>query len=41
MNTTETIVLSNSAAHRNPFESGNVDKFEIKAPYLGQIKKIK
>ena len=39
--TTEKIPLIKSKTHKNPFESGNIDVFEMDLPKLGQIEKIK
>jgi hypothetical protein len=40
-NTTDRIVLSNSKTHKNAFEQGNTDLFELSLINLGHIKKIK
>ena len=37
----ERIDLDKSKRHRNPFESGNLDVFDVNVPYLGEITKIK
>ena len=38
---TPRITLSNSKSHKNKFEKGNVDYFEVRAVDVGDIKKIK
>jgi hypothetical protein len=39
---TEKIQLSKSLTHKDPFESGNEDRFEVLTPYrLGMLSKIK
>lgn len=38
---TERLPLSKSLTHKNPFEKGHTDVFELNAPDLGEIEKIK
>jgi hypothetical protein len=38
---TEKIILKNSKTNKNPFEKGKTDVFDIEAPYIGKIKRIK
>lgn len=35
------IILKSSALHKNTFEKGNTDYFEVDAPNVGDIKKIR
>jgi hypothetical protein len=38
---TEKIPLVKSRSHNNPFEAGNQDMFEVVAPFLGPLVKIR
>lgn len=37
----ERLPLTNSKTHKNTFESGNVDVFDVTLPDIGAIRKIK